>query len=174
MTTLNDMEALGAEVVVEDGINGPHHYVVPPARQPQPQHLQAPATRVVSRHTVSTSAQPSAPSSGTSGIASVTPTGLQLGSGLPHGAAAPNVPLTGYGNLAPPGPTAPLSGWYQPAPLPGIGQQLPWPAAYPPFGLPTVCIIPVLNWHYPLPSGFGSCPAFYEDCSLVIYTCIFN
>ena len=52
MTTLNDMEALGAEVVVEDGINGPHHYVVTPVRQPLPQHFQAPATRVVSKQSL--------------------------------------------------------------------------------------------------------------------------
>ena len=172
MDTVNDLDfAHGAEVEIE--VHAPPRHVVQPAgqqlhgQQPPPLRTtlapgrplfsQAPTSKLTTRPTVSSSARISAPSGCTLGTASSTPSGPQLDTGLPHGAAAAGVPYSMYSTMAPPGPTALPGGWYQPGSIPSFGQQLPWPAAYPPLNFPMVCITLILNMLYPLPYGFGSC-----------------
>ena len=171
MDAISDLDfAHGAEVEIE--VHAPprsvvqHAGLLPPGQQPlqqtphapgRPFFSQTPSTKLTAQPLAS-SARFSVPSTGyTLGTASSTPSGPQLGTGLPHGAAAAGVPYSMYSTTAPPGPTALPGGWYQPGSIPSFGQQLPWPAAYPPLNFPMVCITLILSVHYPLPYGFGSC-----------------
>ena len=171
MDTVNDLDlAHGAEVEIE--VHAPPRSVAQHAglllhgQQPlqqtthapgRPLFSQAPTAKLTARPTVSSSARFSAPSTGcTLGMASSTPSGPQLGTGLPLGAAAAGVTHPMYSNMAPPVPSALPGGWYQPGSFPSFGQQLPWPA-YPQLNFPMVCITLIIDMHYPLPYGFGSC-----------------